>query len=73
MSFTRFVVYNTISSIVWAIAFGLLGYYFGRDLPLLERYISHASLVMLAVVAIGVIAFFAIKRRRVATERALEP
>ena len=72
MSFTKFVIYNTISSIVWAITFGLLGYYFGRDLPLLERYISHASFVVLAVVAVGVIAFVVIKRRMSASEGALE-
>ena len=40
MSFTKFVTYNTIGSIVWAIVFGLLGFYFGRDLPLLEQYIA---------------------------------
>jgi membrane protein DedA with SNARE-associated domain len=64
MSFTRFVAYNTIGSIVWAIVFGFLGYYFGRDLPLLERYISHASFAVLFTVAIGVVVFVVIKERR---------
>jgi len=63
MSFTKFVAYNTIGSIVWAIAFGLLGYYFGRDLALLERYISHASFAVLFAVAIGVVVFVVIKER----------
>jgi membrane protein DedA with SNARE-associated domain len=64
MSFPKFVAYNTIGSIVWAIAFGLLGYYFGRDLPLLERWISHASFGVLAAVTIGVLGFLVIKRRK---------
>ncbi len=72
MSFTKFVVYNTIGSIVWATTFGILGYYFGRDLPLLERYISHASFAVLAVLAIGVIAFVVIKRRKADTARVAE-
>src|SRR2546423_10722159 len=44
MSFTKFVAYNTLGSIVWAIVFGWLRYYFCRGLPFLERYISRASL-----------------------------
>jgi len=64
MSFTRFVTYNTIGSIGWAIVFGWLGYYFGRDLPLLEAYISRVSFVLLISLAIGVLAFLIWKRRR---------
>ena len=63
MSFATFVTYNTIGSIVWAIAFGLLGYYFGRDLPLLERYISHASFAVLFALAMGVVGFVVLKER----------
>jgi membrane protein DedA with SNARE-associated domain len=63
MSFTTFVTYNTIGSIVWAIAFGLLGFYFGRDLPLLEKYISRVSLGVLIVGVIGIALFFLLKRR----------
>jgi membrane protein DedA with SNARE-associated domain len=63
MSFSKFVTYNTISSVVWAVTFGLLGFYFGRDLPLLEHYISRVSLVMSLAVAIGVAVFLLWKRR----------
>jgi membrane protein DedA with SNARE-associated domain len=73
MSFATFAIYNTIGSIVWAIAFGLLGYYFGKDLPALERYISHASLTLLVVLAIGIVVFLVIKRKKAAApESALE-
>ena len=64
MSFTKFVTYNTIGGVIWAIVFGWLGYYFGRDLPLLERLISRASFGILIAVAIGGVAFLVIKRRR---------
>jgi membrane protein DedA with SNARE-associated domain len=64
MSFRQFVTYNTISSVIWAIVFGWLGYYFGRDLPLLESYISHVSHVLLIALAIAIVAFFVWKRRR---------
>jgi membrane protein DedA with SNARE-associated domain len=64
MSFGKFVTYNTIGSVVWAIVFGFLGFYFGRDLPLLERYISRASFGVLALAALGLVAFLFYKRRK---------
>jgi membrane protein DedA with SNARE-associated domain len=64
MSFTKFVTYNTIGSIVWAIVFGWLGYYFGRDLPLLEKYISRVSFGVLIVGAILIAILIVIKRRK---------
>jgi membrane protein DedA with SNARE-associated domain len=64
MSFTKFVTYNTIGSIVWAIVFGWLGYYFGRDLPLLEKYISRASFGVLILGAIVIAILFVIKGRK---------
>jgi len=64
MSFRRFVAYNTLGSVIWAIVFGWLGFYFGRDLPLLESYISRASFSLLILLAIGVPTFIIWQRRR---------
>jgi len=64
MSFTTFVAYNTLGSIVWAIVFGWLGYYFGRDLPLLERYISRVSFGILIVTAVGLAVWVILRGRR---------
>lgn len=64
MSFTKFVIYTAIGSIVWSIAFGSLGYIFGRDLPLLEKYIARTSFGVLVLVAVGVAVFYVVKRRR---------
>ena len=64
MSFKRFVAYNTLGSIVWAIVFGWLGYYFGRDLPLLEHYISRASLGILIALVLGIVIWIFLRRRR---------
>ena len=72
MSFTKFVTYNTIGSIVWAIVFGWLGYYFGRDLPLLEKYISRVSFGVLIVVVVGIVLFFLMKRSRAGSQSTTE-
>jgi membrane protein DedA with SNARE-associated domain len=63
MSFSRFVTYNALSSVIWAIVFGWLGYYFGHDLPLLESYISRVSLFLLIALAIALPMFIVWKRR----------
>lgn len=68
MSFTKFVTYNTIGSIVWAIVFGMLGFYFGRDLPLLEKYIARVSFGVLIVGIVGLAFFFLMKRSRAGSE-----
>jgi len=70
MSFPKFVTYNTLGSLVWAIVFGFLGFYFGRDLPLLERYISRASFGVFALAALGLVAFLVYKRRKGESDQA---
>jgi len=69
MSFPKFVTYNTIGSVVWAIVFGAVGYYFGRDLPLLHRYISRVSFGVFIVAAIGLLVFLIYKRQNDAKNR----
>jgi membrane protein DedA with SNARE-associated domain len=69
MSFTKFATYNTIGSIAWAIGFGFLGYYFGRDLPLLETYISRFSIATLVIGAIAIVLFILYTRRKATVKR----
>jgi membrane protein DedA with SNARE-associated domain len=57
-------VFNTAGSVAWAIVFGFLGYYFGRDLPQLERYISRFSTASMIVGAVAVIFFIVYTRRK---------
>ncbi len=62
MSFTTFVTYNTLGSVIWAVVFGWLGYYFGRDLPVLETYLSHVSSILVVGLAIAVVGYFVWRR-----------
>ena len=64
MSFKKFVIYTTIGSIAWAIVFGSLGYFFGRDLPLLEKHIARASFGVLALALVGIAIYFIFDRRK---------
>ncbi len=64
MSFTKFVIYTTIGSIAWAVVFGSLGYFFGHDLPLLQKYISRTSFGVLVLGAVAILVYYIIQRRR---------
>lgn len=64
MPYPVFTLYNALGGIVWASLFGALGYLFGRNLPRLEHYLGRASLIIVAIVVIG-IAILVHRRRRV--------
>jgi membrane protein DedA with SNARE-associated domain len=53
MEWRRFLVANATGAAAWATTFGLLGYYFGQNWDLLERWIGRTGLVLLAVAIVG--------------------
>ena len=55
MRYGVFMAYNAAGGIVWSVAFGALGYIFGRNLPELERYMGQVSMA-LALFAVLVVA-----------------
>ena len=59
MPYGWFTLYNALGGIVWATVFGLLGYAFGRNIPLLERYAAQASLAATLLLALVVLLVFA--------------
>ncbi|MFL5562788.1 MAG: DedA family protein [Gemmatimonadaceae bacterium] len=65
MPYGTFSLYNALGGIAWATVFGVLGYVFGHNMPLLERYIARFSIGLLVLVAGGV-ALFLWRRRRTA-------
>ena len=55
MPWGTFMMYNALGGVTWAVFFGTLGYYFGRNLPLLERYLGQASMAAALLVALVVV------------------
>ena len=61
-----FITWNALGGVVWALIYGLLGYFLGKNLPLLGRVLSALGIIgLLAVVIfIGVlVALWFIRRR----------
>jgi membrane protein DedA with SNARE-associated domain/membrane-associated phospholipid phosphatase len=65
MPYGEFMFYNALGGVTWAVVYGMLGYVFGRNLPLLERYVGQASLVLVLLAAL--IAVIALLWRRFAS------
>lgn len=62
MPYPTFLKFNVLGAFVWATLFGLLGYFFGQNLPLLEKWLGNFSLVALGLVLAGLAGFFFFKR-----------
>ncbi len=52
MRYSVFMFYNALGGTTWALLFGTLGYFFGRNLPQLEHYSAQASLALALLVAL---------------------
>jgi undecaprenyl-diphosphatase len=46
MPFRRFTLWNALGGVIWAIAVGEVGFFFGRNLPRLQRGIGRAGLAV---------------------------
>ncbi len=54
MPYGTFMLWNALGGITWAAIFGTLGYVFGKNLPLLERYLGQASMAAALLTALVV-------------------
>lgn len=62
MDFGKFLVYTIAAVVMWTIAIGALGFFFGQNWELLGKIVGNFSVVVLAVVVILIVLY--IRRRR---------
>ena len=59
-----FAFYNAAGGIVWAVGMGSLGYFFGQNLPLIERWIRRIGAVVALLLVMGGVLFWLNRRWR---------
>lgn len=64
MRYPRFLMFNAMGGISWAIVFGLAGYFFGKNIGFIEERIHEIALGFLVAVAIGVAVYFFKKKSK---------
>jgi membrane protein DedA with SNARE-associated domain len=62
MRYQKFLVYNALGGITWAVVFGLAGYAFGKNIGFLEERIREIGWGVLAVFLMAVIAYILWKK-----------
>ena len=55
MHYRRFLVANALGGLVWGVAFCLLGYFGGSQLPKIEKYSGWASIALVVVLIVSVV------------------
>lgn len=63
MPWRRFLAFNVLGAIAWAIAYAALGYVFGHSWELLEHVVGRAGVVILALGAVAAFAMWSLRRR----------
>jgi membrane protein DedA with SNARE-associated domain len=64
MRYPRFLCYNTVACVLWAVVTVLLGYFLGGSWELVERWIGRTGLVVAAVIAVIVTIVWLRRRSR---------
>ncbi len=58
LRYPTFLLFNALGGIIWSVVIGLVGYFFGSNLPLLEKIITNFGYALLAIVVVGGIGLF---------------
>jgi membrane protein DedA with SNARE-associated domain len=69
MVWPRFLLFNALGAILWSVAMGLLGFFFGHSWALLERWIKGSGLILAGAVLLALAIITVVKRRK----RAIRP
>jgi membrane protein DedA with SNARE-associated domain len=64
LNYFQFLLYNVLGGIVWATLYGSLGYVFGANLPLLEKWVRRAGITLSLCAVVLVIYLLYLRRKR---------
>ena len=64
MHWPRFLAANAAGAIAWSATMSLIGYFFGRSLPLIERWLGNLGIGLLVGFGIMLVAVHLLHRRR---------
>ena len=62
MDYGKFLAYDVATVIIWTFSFTLLGYFFGRNLRLIEIWSARAGIILLLLAALAVLAGYVSRR-----------
>ena len=72
MNFKQFIFYTFLGSGTWTVILAVLGYAFGANQELLEKYYKEATIVTILTVVLGITAFVIYQKKKVEKKSPLE-
>lgn len=67
MNYRKFLAYEATGSLIWAVGYGLLGYFFGREKDLILRvfnYIGNTLLIIIVFIALTAYVIHRVRKRK---------
>jgi membrane protein DedA with SNARE-associated domain len=64
LNWVQFLIYNVLGGIVWATLYGSLGYFFGHNLPFLEKILKDVGFGMTGGVIAAIVIYYFIRKRK---------
>lgn len=64
MRWSKFLLFNILGAVSWAVVMTLLGFFFGKSWNLLEQYIKGAGLVLIGACTVAFIVYQILIRRK---------
>ena len=64
MSYPRFIAFNAAGCVLWTTVFTAVGYVFGKNLPLVEKYIREIGIAAAVLVVVAIVIFVMRRRSR---------
>ncbi len=64
LNYVQFLLYDILGAITWATLYGSLGYVFGSNLPLLEKWVKRTGITIAIFAAVVVIYFLYLRWKR---------
>jgi membrane-associated protein len=64
LPYRTFLLYNVLSAVVWGVGYCLLGYAAGSAYAAIERTVGTGVAIALAVLLLGAVVFWLIRRHR---------
>lgn len=72
LNYLQFVLYDVLGAMAWATVYGSLGYAFGSNLPLLEKWVRRAGITF-AICAVVVVIYLLYLRKKRKAAKTSEP
>lgn len=72
MRYPSFLMWNALGGLIWGVGFSLLGFFAGASYERVARDVGRGAAALAAAVVIGLLVWWAVRRRRAECDSTLQ-